>query len=81
MDNEGVMWVIDKGATNGGGTCPPKIVLLDLKRNGKKIMSVNVPNNIASNTSFMNDIVLDTEKKIAYIGNAKNNTTDLRHLL
>ena len=34
IDTNGVMWVLDKGATSAGGICPPKIVLLDLKNNG-----------------------------------------------
>ena len=66
IDTSGIMWIIDKG----DGVCPPKIVLLDLKKNGKEIMSVDVPDNIAGNTSFMNDIALDTSRQIAYISDA-----------
>jgi sugar lactone lactonase YvrE len=70
IDSNGLMWVIDKGSLEGGGTCPPKIVLLDLKDNGAVIKSIVVPNNIAGKSSFMNDIALDSEAQIAYITDA-----------
>lgn len=67
IDNDGVMWVLDARRTEKFVKCPPKIVLLDLKKNGEVISSFEVPDHLCPhhNGCFLNDIVVDGD--FAYI--------------
>ena len=70
------MWVIDVGRIDivdavPINACPPKIVLLDLNRGGEVIDSFTFPDGVASHTeSFLNDIVVDTLRDVAFISDA-----------
>lgn len=67
IDTSGVMWVLDARRTEPFVKCPPKIVLLDLDKNGEVISSFEVPNHLCPhhNGCFLNDIVVDGD--FAYI--------------
>ncbi|XP_063701407.1 protein yellow-like [Culicoides brevitarsis] len=75
IDADGVMWVVDSGAVSTliperrRHTCPPKIVLLDLKRNGSVISRYEFPTEVASHDgNYLNKIVVDdAEGGFAYI--------------
>lgn len=67
IDNNGIMWVLDARRTERFIKCPPKIVLLDLNKNGEIVSSFIVPNDLCphQNGCFLNDIVVDGD--FAYI--------------
>lgn len=67
IDNNGVMWVLDARRTERFVLCPPKIVLLDLKKGGAVISSFEVPDDLCPHKHgcFLNDIVVDGD--FAYI--------------
>lgn len=67
IDNNGVMWVLDARRTEKFVKCPPKIVLLDLNKNGQVIKNFEVPDELCphKNGCFLNDIVVDGD--FAYI--------------
>lgn len=67
IDKDGVMWVLDARRVDKSIKCPPKIVLLDLNKNGDIISSFEVPNDLCphQNGCFLNDIVVDGD--FAYI--------------
>lgn len=55
------MWVLDgRRIDPTSRKCPPKIVLLDLKQNGRIVQQYIVPKDICtSDNCFLNDIVLE----------------------
>lgn len=66
IDADGILWVVDSGkpetlaSERKGYTCPPKLVLLDLKRQGKSILTYEFPNDVAAHGSnYLNKIVVD----------------------
>ena len=73
IDPDGNMWVIDVGRINifdptVDNTCPPKLVVLD-SRSGAMVDNPYIfPDNVASHTTnFLNDIVIDHVRGLAYI--------------
>lgn len=66
------MWIIDVGRVNileaiPDNSCPPKIVIVDIP-SASVVSSTTLPDSTASYTeSFLNDIVLDPNKNMAYI--------------
>ncbi|KAF2902757.1 hypothetical protein ILUMI_03422 [Ignelater luminosus] len=69
IDKYGVMWILDGVRINNLTRCPPKIVLMDLRNNGKILQSHNVPNEICLHQGgFLNDLVVDeSDGGFAYI--------------
>lgn len=67
IDESGVMWVLDGRRTEPTMKCPPKIVLLDLNKNGELISSFVFPDSLCPQKvgCFLNDIVVDGD--YAYI--------------
>ena len=67
IDPKGRMWILDTGRTETmtsqpKARCPPRLVILDLEKNGKILRSYPFPANVTlRNTSELNDIVLDHE--------------------
>ncbi|XP_038113344.1 protein yellow [Culex quinquefasciatus] len=66
IDKYGIMWVVDSGRTEtlqrgtNHVTCPPKILLLDLKRNGTVVWRYEFPAEIVpSGVNYLNKIVVD----------------------
>lgn len=67
IDTDGIMWVIDSGRVDTlslGSTrqinCQPKLLLLDLKRNGSIIHRYHFPDDVASRgNNYLNRIVID----------------------
>ena len=72
------MWVVDVGRVNvysitepTSNKCPPKVVILDLNNNGAVVETYSFPNSSAPHTSsFLNDIVIDLERQVAFISDA-----------
>jgi sugar lactone lactonase YvrE len=74
IDAAGLMWVIDVGrinifdATGSLNRCPPKLLVIDTKDGSFVDAPYVFPDEIASHrTNFLNDIVLDNKRQIAYI--------------
>ena len=73
IDNEGIMWVLDVGSLYiadppRNNTCPPKLLFIDTVHNSFVGEPYIFPNSIADHkTSFLNDLVIDNENKVAYI--------------
>ena len=76
------MWIIDVGRVDTmesgiyspNNKCGPKIVIVDLTT-GTVLARHYFPESVASQSqNFLNDIVLDPEKKIAYISNPGENS-------
>lgn len=71
----GLMWVLDVGRVNlFGGTvdnsCPPKLVVVDLS-SARAVSTYVFPDAVAPrNASFLNDIVLDVQRRRAFISDA-----------
>ncbi|XP_058117475.1 uncharacterized protein LOC131259884 [Anopheles coustani] len=66
VDKHGIMWVVDSGRTETltRGTdhvvCPPKILLLDLKRNGAVILRYQFPESVVpAGNNYLNKVVVD----------------------
>ncbi|XP_058834304.1 protein yellow-like [Topomyia yanbarensis] len=66
VDKYGIMWVVDSGRTEtlqrgeNHVTCPPKILLLDLKRNGTVIMRYEFPPEVVpAGANYLNKLVID----------------------
>ncbi|KAG4079896.1 hypothetical protein HA402_015027 [Bradysia odoriphaga] len=67
VDTDGIMWVIDSGRVDTlsqGSTrhlnCQPKLLLLDLKRNGSIIHRYHFPDDVAARgNNYLNRIVID----------------------
>ena len=77
IDNQGRMWIIDNGNTPEitvvpSGVlrlCPPRLVIVDIATTAV-IRSYTFDDAVANRTtSFLNDIVLDTTRGLAYISN------------
>mmetsp|Transcript_8931 Transcript_8931/g.21978 ORF Transcript_8931/g.21978 Transcript_8931/m.21978 type:complete len:461 (-) Transcript_8931:323-1705(-) len=72
IDPSGRMWIIDVGRMNFATSTPinqvpPKIVIFDINANSV-IRMYNFTNKVAPhNSSFLNDIVVDYQRKWAYI--------------
>ena len=99
IDPKGRMWVLDSGRTatmtsDAKARCPPRLVILDLQKNGTVLRSYIFPSEVTPHDSVvLNDIVLDHEDGgFAYITDAslvdpgiivyslKNNTSwKIRH--
>jgi len=80
IDPDGIMWVVDVGrkyfTETADNTCPPKIILLEVAT-GKELSRYTFPNDVAPyDASFLNDIVLDFPRKIAYLSSAGNGPAD-----
>lgn len=74
IDPIGRMWVIDTGRTtalsmDSKTICPPRLVILDLEKNGEVLKSYDFPANVARpGSAYLNDIVLDHQDGgMAYI--------------
>lgn len=74
IDPIGRMWVIDTGRTtslsvDAKTSCPPRLVILDLEKNGEILKSYEFPGNVARpGSAYLNDIVLDHQDGgMAYI--------------
>lgn len=74
IDPLGRMWVLDTGrpaslSMDAKTTCPPRLVILDLEKNGEILRSYEFPSStVRSGTVYLNDIVLDNEDGgMAYI--------------
>ncbi|XP_071448644.1 protein yellow-like [Hetaerina americana] len=65
IDPLGRMWALDVGRRNiftdtPDNSCPPKLVLLDLKQDNRVLHTFVFPDDVASHThSFLNDLVVD----------------------
>lgn len=66
IDKYGIMWVVDSGRTEtlqrGANhvTCPPKILLLDLKRNGTVVLRYEFPQDVVpAGVNYLNKLVVD----------------------
>uniref|UniRef100_A0AAG5DM76 Major royal jelly protein n=1 Tax=Anopheles atroparvus TaxID=41427 RepID=A0AAG5DM76_ANOAO len=66
VDKHGIMWVVDSGRTETltRGTdhvvCPPKILLLDLKRNGTIVLRYQFPETVVpAGNNYLNKVVVD----------------------
>lgn len=80
IDRNGLMWVIDVGRLNlfqagkVDNTCPPKLLVFNTMT-GKQVDEPFVfPEEVVSRTaSFLNDIVIDTDRNLAYISDTGTN--------
>ena len=76
IDRQGRMWIIDTGLLNLFEPSSylfyqPQLIIIDLENNNKEIYRYSFPPSIApANVTFLNDIVIDDVKEIAYISNA-----------
>ncbi|XP_055593777.1 protein yellow-like [Uranotaenia lowii] len=66
IDKFGIMWVVDSGRTEtlhrgtNHVTCPPKLLLLDLKRNGTVVWRYEFPEDVVpAGMNYLNKIVVD----------------------
>lgn len=66
VDADGLLWVVDSGKPETLAperkrfACPPKLVLLDLKRQGATVLTYEFPNDVAAHGSnYLNKIVVD----------------------
>ncbi|XP_037926247.1 protein yellow-like [Hermetia illucens] len=66
IDADGIMWVVDSGRLDTLRperpvfTCPPKLLLLDLKRNGTILHRHEFPEEVvARGTNYLNKVVVD----------------------
>ncbi|XP_065091550.1 protein yellow-like [Ochlerotatus camptorhynchus] len=66
IDKYGIMWVVDSGRTetlqrgNNHVICPPKLLLLDLKRNGSIVLRYEFPQEVVPiGNNYLNKIVID----------------------
>lgn len=75
IDKKGIMWALDVGRVNIFGPpelvdnrCPPKLITIDVAT-GKFVDEAYIfPDEVASHTtSFLNDLVVDNDRQIAYI--------------
>lgn len=75
IDSQNRMWIVDMGWVAGIDQIPDgaqKIVVLDLNT-GTKLKRYEIPDTVANrNTSFLNDIVVDEKREIAYITDSGN---------
>lgn len=76
IDPIGRMWLLDSGRTTAlsssidpNGSCPPRLVILDLEKDGQQLLSHRFPEHVARpGTAYLSDIVLDHEDGgMAYI--------------
>ncbi|KAK2576270.1 hypothetical protein KPH14_005636 [Odynerus spinipes] len=79
IDPKGRMWVLDTGRPDAmsldvKSDCKPRLVILDLEKNGEVLRSYEFPENVApASTTYLNDIVLDHEDGgMAYITDSGN---------
>ncbi|XP_017875534.1 protein yellow-like [Ceratina calcarata] len=77
IDPLGRMWVLDSGKMSPLSietkiTCPPRLVILDLEKNGQVLRSYEFPMDVARHgMAHLNDIVLDHEDGgMAYISDS-----------
>ncbi|KZC05724.1 PREDICTED: protein yellow [Dufourea novaeangliae] len=77
IDPVGRMWVIDSGrishlSVETKTVCPPRLVILDLEKNGEVLKSYEFPQNVARHGfAHLNDIVVDHEDGgMAYISDS-----------
>lgn len=79
IDRTGTMWIIDVGSINIFDStrvnhCPPKIVLLNVGSGEQVDEPYIFSNSVASHTTnFLNDIVIDNDRQMAYISDTSNN--------
>lgn len=69
IDRNGVMWILDQGHVGGKPSIPgsQKLVLWDIKTN-KELQSLTLDDSLAdSKCSFLNDVVVDNDRDVAYI--------------
>ncbi|XP_049539669.1 protein yellow-like [Anopheles darlingi] len=66
VDKHGIMWVVDSGRTEtlsrGADhvVCPPKLLLLDLKRNGTVLLRYQFPESVVPpGNNYLNKVVVD----------------------
>lgn len=79
IDPKGRMWVLDTGRPASmnldvKSECKPRLVILDLEKNGEILRSYEFPEDVAPRTTaYLNDIVLDHEDGgMAYITDSGN---------
>jgi sugar lactone lactonase YvrE len=89
IDPEGVMWVLDVGRKHfvekdpnlANNTCPPKMVLIDVPT-GTVVDTYVFPTEDAPHDgAYLNDLVIDVPRQIAYISSTGNNASDLGSIL
>lgn len=61
IDRDGIMWVLDARRVDNNTRCPPRIILLDLNKNGSVVRRFDVPDELCPHAKgcFLNDIVVD----------------------
>uniref|UniRef100_A0A2M4BJ17 Putative major royal jelly protein n=2 Tax=Anopheles marajoara TaxID=58244 RepID=A0A2M4BJ17_9DIPT len=66
VDKHGIMWVVDSGRTetlsrgSDHVVCPPKLLLLDLKRNGSVVLRYQFPESVVPpGNNYLNKVVVD----------------------
>ncbi|XP_057323338.1 protein yellow-like [Microplitis mediator] len=74
IDTQGRMWILDTGrtatmTTEAKSRCPPRLVIVDIEKNGEVLRSHTFPESVTSyDKVLLNDIVLDhTDGGYAYI--------------
>lgn len=74
IDLKGRMWILDTGRTETMSTepkarCPPRLVIIDLEKDGEILRSFEFPSDVTpADSSYLNDIVVDySDGGYAYI--------------
>lgn len=89
VDSDGVMWVLDVGRkyfasadpSDVDNHCHPKMVHIDIA-SGKILDSYTFPVDVAPpDGAFLNDVVVDVPRQVAYISSTGNNATDAGSLV
>jgi sugar lactone lactonase YvrE len=75
VDSKNRMWLVDMGWVAGVDVTPDgaqKIVVLDLN-SGAELKRYAIPDSVANrNTSFLNDLVIDEKREVAFITDSGN---------
>ena len=75
IDSKNRMWLVDMGWVAGESSVPDgaqKIVVIDLNT-GVELKRYPIPDSVANrNTSFLNDLVIDEKREVAYITDSGN---------
>ena len=75
VDSKNRMWILDMGWVAGTDTTPDgaqKIIVLDLNT-GAELRRYLIPDSVANrNTSFLNDLVIDERRELAFISDSGN---------
>lgn len=89
VDSDGIMWVLDVGRKYFASSnpadldnhCHPKVVHIDIAT-GEILDHYTFPEHVAPpDGAFLNDLVIDVPRQVAYISSTGNNATDLGSLV